>query len=307
MIHTVLICAVSFFSSLPMPGALQHLYHDTFDCTGVPQVTTAPARAPLTEVNRYFPEIPRYWPLLRGDDPQLVEKSRAWLAKGVQPGILLPTNLRKVWADSAVQRHILEAERAGALPVAELRPPLLRSLRAARYIWCLSGACPAAWYIPGGLSQDIALLPKGVYLVAPHWGVGAEFPLPNREMHLWGRTIMPLHFVTPSVGGVAAVLNPSSGAWAFAPAVKLRWRWMGIEFVRTNTGLHTTLAGRTVLALGNGFVSIWETLNAWQSEVLFVISKNFGWLVLVLGFVNLLALMLMIALRRRGTNGDSVI
>lgn len=300
MMTTLVICAIGFISAQPIPDGLRNLYLQSYHCPSTPTVTLRPARVPLVYINSYFPAAAKEWPVLRGGDPDLVEKAQSWILKGVQPGILLPVNAEQALRNKSLFNRIKTAVRNGALPIAWLRAPLPRVLWAARYVWCMSGVCPAAWYLPEGLSHDQTLLPMGVYLVAPHWVGRNNLPLPYRVLRFGTQTLLPFQKLLPAAGGVAAVLHVRESIHAFTPTVSMRWKWLGVSFERDNSGLHTGVSGKVLLAVGGGSIRVWSMLKAWQGNIPMVLSENFSWLALVFGVLNLGVLSLIITRRRRG-------
>lgn len=298
------VCAIAFSSTQVIPATLAQTYQTAFTCPA--DITKVPkmAQAPLADINHYFPATPTYWPVLRADSPNLARQARAWTMRGVHPALLLPTDPMRAMKDSKLIAHLLAAETAGAMPVASLSRTTPNDLRAARYMWCMQGLCPAAWYLQQGVDTNLALMPKGLYIVAPYWSGDPRLPLPNRELHLSGHTVLLLHNEAPKAGGTVAVTKLSAYARVFTPSNETRWRWFGVQFRRDAEGLHTSLLGRVLLTVGGASVALWHWVSGVHSNLILTASTGLGWLAFGLAILNLLVIVVLLFQRRTPSRRD---
>lgn len=299
------VCAIAFSSSHVIPATLSQTYQTAFTCPAEISKIPKIARAPLADINHYFPATPTYWPVLRANSSNLAGQARTWSMHGIHSALLLPTDPLRAMKDSKLIAHLLAAQAAGAIPIASLSRTTPNELRAARYMWCMLGLCPAAWYLQQGLDANLALMPKGLYIVAPYWSSDPHLPLPNRELHLLGHTVLPMHNDAPKAGGTAAVAKLSGYARVFTPACKTRWRWFGITFRRDTEGLHTSPLGRVLLTMGGASVALWYWINGLHSNLILAASTGLGWLAFGLAILNLLVIVVLLFQRRTPKRGEN--
>jgi hypothetical protein len=291
MKYLLLLCAIEFVSLEPLPAPLMQLYADVYGCN---PATAQPAKVPLRQINRYFPARPAVWPVLdRHADPDQV---RQWRRRGVRPGVLLPVS-EGIRTGAAGIGTLRDLQAAGAIPIATLDRATPRALRAERYSWCLHGLCPPAWFLAEGLSGDLSLLPPGFYLSAPHWHGVSGLPLPNRQLTIWARTVLPLHPALPDGGGAAAVIGPPLETPAYSPTLAAQWRWLGQDFTRDQTGLDTSWIGYALLGVGRLAFGFWELVEPVRLNLPALAAAGLGWLSVGLSGFNLLAVLLLVLLR----------
>jgi hypothetical protein len=218
--------------------------------------------------------------------------------RGIHPALLLPVVSLQSHEGFKLVSRLLAAQAAGAMPIASLSRTTPDDLRAARYMWCMLGLCPAGWYLQQGLNANLGLMPKGLYIVAPYWAGDPHLPLPNRELHLSGHTVLPLHNDAPEAGGTVAVAKLSAYASVFTPSAETRWRWLGVAFRRDTEGLHTNLLGRVLLTTGGASVALWSWISGLHSNLILIASTGLGWLAFGLAILNLLVIAVLLFQRR---------
>lgn len=253
----VWVCALHLFSAMPVPTPLRALYRRVYRCA-VHEHASAPVA--LSRINEYFPHANRRWPIVTVHAD--ASRVRAWLRRGIHPGLLLaytqPAHLK-----FSRLAHLRALVHAGAVPIAPLRAATPSRERAARYLWCMRGLCPAAWYLVDGVGQGLALVPQGLYLSAPHWQGHPGWPLPARAFRLWGRRVLVYYGRgAGSPAGVAAQSGLALSTPAFDPAPVAHWRWWGIRFRQDQAGLETNWGGSMLLRAGRA--ATW--LAAWVED-----------------------------------------
>lgn len=288
VISTLTLCAIAFKSQQTIPFTLAQTYRTALTCPVEDGRIRRKASVQFSNINHYFPAIPTYWPVVRAYGTNFAEQVHVWTIRGIHPAIILPADPWKIINSSKVIANIQTAQKDGAMPIASLSKTTPDDFRSTRYIWCMLGVCPAGWYLQRGLKASIAQMPNGLYVVPPDWRDDTHLPLPNRELHFSGHTILVLRKNAPEAGGTMAMVNPTKISNVFTPSTETRWRFMGVPFRRDAEGLHTDFFGWAILTSGEASIDSWRWISGLNINPVPILGTSFGWLAFIASVIYLL-------------------
>jgi len=299
MTSIIVLCAIKFLTHDPIPPMLEDIYKTNYSCEKFQPLQKELATDKIENVNKYFPAKRPSWPLIINPLDQKSEQiAKEWIDEGVIPGFLLPDKKVK---NPELFQEIEKLRKAGAIPIAPLKDRLKSTLESKRYYWCMHGLCPAGWYIEDGIDEVIELLPKGLYISAPHWYEKPNLPIPDRMINLNGKEILPWTQIK--------VLNNDDNKTNqsvmeersyFTPTIQEHWNWLGVDFYYKQDKIATNLIGRIMLDVGKLSFWMWDRFHLININLFSLINENFSWIAVLIAIFNIILLVISI-IRRKGT------
>ena len=289
MIDVIALCAIQFLSKEPIPNMLKELYKESYSCEKFIPLQRERAIEKLENINKYFPADRPSWPLILNPlDRDSRKMATQWINYGITPGFLLPKLPDKSYINNPEQfKQIKLLRDTGAIPIATVPNTLASTLESVRYYWCMHGACPAGWYLPDGINENIRSAQDGFYITTKHWDRKQNLPLPDRMMSLDGKKILPLGQIQS-----IKVLNSNSinflNSYSFVPEFKEKWEYLAVNYQYERGALHTNFLGLGILFVGEVSFWIWDRVRLIEFNVFSVINENFSWIAFFIGLVNII-------------------
>lgn len=288
MIPVILaVCAMHFSVAKPPPDAWLHRLKQRTGCT--PTLVRDYGKRevlPVSRLNDFFPHTTRYWPLLDARRVDLVAAAHQWLQRGITPGIVLPStstvlpdaqldNVRKL-AGSGVA-FVLSAPARG------------RSFGGKATLYAALGILVNGIYLDRGYNPDLETLPKGLYLVAPHWQNRPDLPLARTEWTDHGRHFIVLPSNHPPANSSAADAAPPPGT-PYTPMLGQSWQFAGIHYAVDGDGEHSSVLGWAMQPL-IGLIAPLERLVRTPAQDFAVdIGVALAWIGIIFGIFSILVL-----------------
>ncbi len=289
MIDAIALCAIGFLSKEPIPEMLKELYKENFSCEKFEPLQRELAIEKLENINKYFPADRPLWPLIINPlDRDSGKMATLWMAYGITPGFILPKIPDKSYINNPEQfKQIKILRDTGAIPIATVANTQSSTLNAARYYWCMHGACPAGWYLPDGIKEDFRSASDGLYVSAEHWYKKQNLPLPDRIISFNGKSILPWGQIQPiKILNDVSAKNLSS-LYAFTPEFKEKWEYLGVKYQYNKGYLHTSFLGSVILFVGEVSFWLWDRVSLIEFNVFSLINENFSWIAFFVGMVNI--------------------
>jgi len=302
MIGVLELCAMSFLFKEPLPHTLEEIYQVNYNCKNFIPLQKTLATDTIINVNKYFPARRASWPLITTPfDENAFQNIKEWEEKGITPGFLLPTHhLRNI----KQFKQIARLRETGAIPIVTIDNTLPKTLEAARYYWCMHGACPAGWYLPNGLDESIENAPEGLYVTATHWYKREKLPIPDRLFSFSGKEILPLKIIKTVDTQSHKNLTDQDfiDSYYFTPKVDAHWQWLGVDFTYDQATLKTSAIGNFILSFGEVSFWIWDHIYPVDINLFSIINENFSWIVFIIAGINILLLFISMLRRRKGAS-----
>ena len=280
---SLLFCMLMLEAKQPAPEALVEIYRQTIPCKAA--AVENPASVPANQLNAYFVAQRAIWSVLSLEEFETLTETQA---RALQPGLLLE-DLSTVISNKNLLQRLRAAADMGARPIAQLHDPASQSQDEMMLFWCGIGVCPEAFYLPRGISEQLALLVPGTYLTAPWFAGAPEWPLPHRRITLDGHDVIPLLSANEQVNGFVAQLGiPASNAPISHPVLEpILWQIAGVRFQAAQGQIDTSIPGIILTKLSRASLSIWPSLLHGQGQLLLWSSVGFAWLSFGLMIFNL--------------------
>ena len=303
MIDLIALCAIQFLSKEPIPSMLQDLYKETYSCEKFEPFQKTLSVEKLENINQYFPADRPTWPLILNPlDRESSKMATLLIDYGITPGFILPTTSDKSYLNNPKQfKQIKILRDTGAIPIATVQNTRPSTLNAARYYWCMHGACPAGWYLADGINEDFRSAPDGLYISAQHWYKKINLPIPDRVINFNKKDIIPWGQIQPinTFNDISA--NRLSSSYNFVPEFKEKWQYLRVKYQYNKGNLHTSYLGSVILFVGEVSFWIWDRLHLVEFNIFSVINENFSWVVFFIGMLNIVFLVKSAFRKRKGT------
>lgn len=295
------ICGV-LVSVQQFPDAvLQEIYKQQYHCQIVQQRRSAAADLPVQaadQINRYFPDESRWWPLYTLDQVKS-DSFKRMIQHGIQPGIIIPHE----YVNWERYKTAKDAVRQGAIPVIEYRETDPQNFAADAVFSTALGLRPLAAYVSSGWDPNLLTQPKGSYII--QHAANDQLPLPAREIHYQQHIFYNATVNTQSAAGNQIIINPPDSIPLDSidyPQFGISWRFHGIDFHSDEQRIRTNIFGYVLLPLSLINIPMNLILNTHYPNILSVAGSSISWVSLLLG-IGLLLLLVISIIRRVRENG----
>lgn len=288
----MLVCALLLVNNQPLPASLAQMYQHAYNCSQqTPVAPATPARIPAQAIKHYFPGRRRIWPVVAWYTPHMLSRVKRIRKTGARPALLLPALVR-FDSNSGILDRLHQAVRLGAVPVATLRTRTVAGQHDALLYWCSLDMCPAAWYIPDGISLHLLDLKSGLYLTGPHWRGHPDWPVPARLLRLDSHhRLLPLYHHAQAINGTAAAFAvPDKAIWFMPRTAPYSWHFWGFDLERRSDGLQGNAVALFLLGASGLAVFLWSHIASISTTLVLYVTHLFTWLWLWVLAINLAVL-----------------
>lgn len=290
MIPVILsLCAMHFSLPAPPPAAWLQMYAQQTGC--VPKIVPPSGNGtvlPARRINDFFPGTARYWPLIGARRADLVKATDQWLARGVTPGIVLPSATSQLTTKMLADLRALT--QSGAAFVATASDDG-HSFGGMATFYAAQGILINAVYLGRGYSPDLQTLPAGLYLLAPHWHHAKYLPLLPTQWADGRRRFVVLQTSQLQVGQPVSASDPTLPAGtAYTPELGQSWKFAGLDYKVDAYGEHSSALGWVVQSLVGLKAPLLRVDRTLSGNVIHAVVTGLVWFCIVVGLFSLLLL-----------------